>query len=122
MANTPEELEAAFTDRYNAHDLDGLMALIDDDAVFVTPDDGLRMSRDEMRAGFEASLADPDASLESDPPQVVVAGDVALIVAGWRMGGMSATATDVARRSPDGTWRYVIINPAGGGLPEPTGA
>ena len=121
--NTPEGLEAEFAARYNAHDLDGLMELLDDDAVFVTPDTGLRMSREEAKAGFAASFAaDENASLEGDPPQVIVSGDLALIIAGWRMAAAAGTATDVARRLPDGTWRYVIINPAGGALPVPAGA
>ena len=120
--NTPEELEVEFAARYNAHDVDGLGELLDEDAVFVTPDTGLRMTRQQVLDGFAASFAaDKEASLEGDPPQVVVSGDIALIIAGWRMAAAAGTATDVARRGPDGRWRYVIINPAGTDLPVPSG-
>jgi ketosteroid isomerase-like protein len=50
------------------------------------------------------------------------AGDVALLIVDWSVDGhapdgspveMSGTAADVARRGPDGRWRYVIDNPMG---------
>ena len=43
-------------------------------------------------------------------------GDTALVVLDWQIAraGMSGTATDVARRQPDGTWKCVIDNPHGG--------
>jgi ketosteroid isomerase-like protein len=48
-----------------------------------------------------------------------VAGDIALLIVGWSIAGLDAqgTATDVARRGPDGRWRYVIDNPYGTGTP-----
>ena len=47
---------------------------------------------------------------------VLESGDTALLVVDWEIpqAGMSGTATDVARRQPDGTWRCVIDNPHGG--------
>jgi ketosteroid isomerase-like protein len=56
------------------------------------------------------------------PRQVYVAGDIALLLVDWTIDGEGAdgrrvhlggTATDVARRGPDGRWRYVIDNPFG---------
>jgi ketosteroid isomerase-like protein len=53
---------------------------------------------------------------------VYVADDVALLVVDWSMTGtgrqghpvdLHGTAADVARRGPDGRWRYVIDNPFG---------
>jgi ketosteroid isomerase-like protein len=47
---------------------------------------------------------------------VLESGDTALIVLDWTIpgAGMSGTATDVARRQSDGTWKCVIDNPHGG--------
>jgi ketosteroid isomerase-like protein len=51
---------------------------------------------------------------------VYVAGDVVLLIVDWSIQGTSrqgypvdlhGTATDVARRGTDGSWRYVIDNP-----------
>lgn len=46
---------------------------------------------------------------------VLRAGDTALIVVDWELpeAGMAGTATDVARRQSDGTWRCIIDNPHG---------
>lgn len=51
-----------------------------------------------------------------------VTGDTALLILDWSYIGtakdgteinMAATATDIARRGPDGFWRYLIDNPFG---------
>jgi ketosteroid isomerase-like protein len=46
---------------------------------------------------------------------VYEADDVALLIVDWALTGttISGTAADVARRGPDGQWRYVIDNPFG---------
>ena len=50
----------------------------------------------------------------------VVHGEIALLSNRWTMrigdDEMSATSAEVARRQPDGTWRYVIDNPDGAGV------
>lgn len=56
------------------------------------------------------------------PRHVYVADDIALLIVDWTIDGqgpdgqhvhLEGTATDVARRGPDGRWRYVIDNPFG---------
>jgi len=49
---------------------------------------------------------------------VLEGAETALLVVDWTIPGaeMSGTATDVARRQPDGTWRCVIDNPHGGAV------
>ncbi|WP_346655825.1 DUF4440 domain-containing protein [Streptomyces sp. RFCAC02] len=56
------------------------------------------------------------------PRHTYVAGDIALLIVDWSIAGrdragnavrVEGTATDVARRGPDGLWRYVIDNPFG---------
>ncbi len=62
--------------------------------------------------------------IEVRPRHVYVADDIALLIVDWVIAGtgpdgapvhVEGTATDVARRGPDGTWRYVIDNPWGTG-------
>ncbi|MFI0876378.1 YybH family protein [Streptomyces parvus] len=56
------------------------------------------------------------------PRHTYVSGDLALLIVDWFVEGRAAhggqvriagTATDVARRGPDGFWRYVIDSPFG---------
>ncbi len=119
--NSPEELEAEFTRRFNTHEVAAFLELFADGAVFVEPQEGLPLTGDQVREGFAGLFADKP-TLDTDPPQVVGAGDIALIVVGWRLDETAGTAANVARRQPDGTWRYVIVNPAGTAMPVPTGA
>jgi len=60
--------------------------------------------------------------IEAHPRHVYVAGDTALLIVDWGITGtargghpidLRGTATDVARRGPDGRWRYLIDNPFG---------
>ncbi|MFJ6670214.1 YybH family protein [Actinosynnema sp. NPDC091369] len=45
--------------------------------------------------------------------KVITRGDLALLIVDWSIGDVTGTATDVARRGPDGGWRYAIDNPSG---------
>ncbi|MGW0516332.1 YybH family protein [Crossiella sp. NPDC003009] len=53
--------------------------------------------------------------IEVRPRHTYVVDDLALLIVDWEIpgAGISGTATDVARRGPDGWWRYVIDNPHG---------
>jgi ketosteroid isomerase-like protein len=73
-----------------------------------------------VTTGFErraanARLAELGAPIHVRPRQVYVAGELALLIVDWELprAGLAGTATDVARRGPDGRWRYVIDNPFG---------
>ncbi|WP_430497048.1 YybH family protein [Micromonospora trifolii] len=65
--------------------------------------------------------------IEVRPRHVYVADDVALLIVDWTIDGtdrdgrpvhIEGTATDVARRGPDGRWRYIIDNPFGTAEPD----
>ncbi len=56
------------------------------------------------------------------PRHTYVVDDIALLIVDWVIDGVGpdgehvhveGTATDVARRGPDGHWRYIIDNPFG---------
>lgn len=121
---TPEETDAAIGEALGRGDIDAVLDLFEPDAVFVVPDDGAELrGHDEIRAGLEAMFEGEPPTLEAaGKPVVYATGDVALVLSGWVLtapdgqGGserQTGAATDVMRRQPDGTWRYVIDNPAG---------
>lgn len=126
-AATPEALVARFAQRFNAGDLDGLMALYAPGGVFVpAPGAGLGTPAAirEATAGFLAAKL----PIEMTVRHVYRSGDVALAVVDWSIRGTAAdgrpmsiagTATDVLRRGADGGWSYLIDNPFGGAHPAP---
>jgi ketosteroid isomerase-like protein len=74
------------------------------------------------RAAANARVQGLGLPIEVRPRHVYVADDIALLIVDWAITGtgpdgqhvdITGTATDVARRGPDGTWRYVIDNPFG---------
>ncbi|MFM1989434.1 MAG: hypothetical protein RJA99_2391 [Pseudomonadota bacterium] len=126
-AATPEALVARFAQRFNAGDLDGLMALYAPGGVFVpAPGAGLGTPAAirEATAGFLAAKLPIELAVR----HVYRTGDLALAVVDWSIRGTAAdgrpmslagTATDVLRRDAEGGWRYLIDNPFGGARPAP---
>ena len=115
----PAEVSALFERRFAEGDLEGLMALYEDDAVFPTPR-GTSTGHDEIRATLKAYL-DSGAKLVFGESLVFPAGDLALIHTPWTMqmpdGASPEGATaEVVRRQSDGSWKYVIDNPDGTAL------
>lgn len=61
----------------------------------------------------------------SGPRHVYATDDLALLIVDWVIEGtadgrpvrIEGTATDVARRGPDGRWRYAVDNPFGTAVP-----
>jgi enoyl-CoA hydratase len=125
--NDPEQLHRLFAERANAGDLEGLVALYEDEATFVGPDGGSASGSDAIRERLQGLLA-MAPSITPTSSRVVMAGDVALLSNRWRitlgagvgvgvgageseLAGLDGAGTEVARRQPDGSWRYVIDNP-----------
>jgi ketosteroid isomerase-like protein len=108
VAREPEELARLFVERFNARDVDGLVALYERDAAVAAPDG--RVARGEQEIGrLYADLTATGLSLaqgEQHPPLRV--GEVALT--STRLVGGGATA-EVARRQSDGSWRWVADRP-----------
>lgn len=115
QARQPAELPLVFRDHVNAGNLAGLMTDYYAPAATYAPVPGVVLTGSELEAaiGRLVALAAP---IEVAVRHVLEADDTALLVVDWKIprAGMSGTATDVARRQPDGTWRCVIDNPHGG--------
>jgi len=116
----PAQLGRLFAERANAGDLDGMLALYEHSATFIGPDGASASGRDAIRGRLEDLLA-MKPKITATGSQVVIAGEVALISNRWRMtlgtsegkqAGVDGESTEVARRQPDGGWRYAIDHPA----------
>jgi ketosteroid isomerase-like protein len=121
-ANEPAELAAAFVAAFNAGNSRAVEELYEDLAVLV-PRPGHPVTGPQ-RLAANGHLLRLGLPIHARPRHVYAAGDTALLVVDWSIQGtapdgnaihLEGTATDVARRGPDGYWRYLIDNPFGTG-------
>lgn len=114
----PTDLHPAWGERFNAGDVDGMLALAEPNSGFV-PQPGTLVTGDDYRAalaGFVALGLPINLTLKHS----LVVGDIALLVYDWTITGTSngnpvnlaGTTADVARLGADG-WRLVLDNPFG---------
>jgi len=107
-AMQPEDLGEFFLERANDGDVEGLVALYEQGAVLAFPPGRLATGHEEIRAVYAELLAgQPEFSSAGQQP-VIRRGDLALT--STRLPGGGATV-EVARRQPDGSWRWVIDQP-----------
>ena len=109
QARTPEDITRLFVERANAGDAEGLAALYEPGAVLAFPSGQLATGHEEIRKVYAELLADRPAFSSAGQQPVIRQGDLALT--STRLPGGGATA-EVARRQPDGSWRWVIDQPA----------
>ncbi|MGB3544954.1 YybH family protein [Rubrivirga sp.] len=112
-ASSPEALGEQFIAFYDAGDIDGLMTLYEDGAVFTTRS-AVHTGSDDVRAVLQNYL---DSGLKLDFHEKVsfVSGEIALVQNRWTVRGTEngGVTVEVARQQPDGTWKYVIDSPDG---------
>ena len=103
-------VEAAF----NAGDTDALVALYEEDAAMATPDGTFVNGQDAIREQWSGFVA-LGGTIQMTTRYAVIVGDTALLSNDWNFAGagmeLSSRTAEVARRQPDGTWRYVIDHP-----------
>jgi ketosteroid isomerase-like protein len=107
-AAQPEDLGTLFLERANAGDVEGLVALYEPGAVLVMAG-RLVTGHEEIRTVYTELLAGRPrfSSAGQHPP--ITNGNLALT--STRLPGGGATV-EVARQQPDGSWRWVIDQPA----------
>ena len=99
-ARTPEELETLLEDAFVLRDPDALAELFQPGAMLVASG-GLPEARGRRQiAHIAAQLWDSQRLYLADPRRVLQARDTALVVSG--------RATNVVRRTDNGSWRYAI--------------
>ncbi|MGW0734533.1 YybH family protein [Streptomyces sp. NPDC002851] len=122
LTSDPGQHPFVFATAFNSGRPDVLAQVYEEGAVFV-PHSGAALTGSELhRANAEFQALGLPITVR--PRQTCVAGDLALLIVDWVIDGtgpdgehhhIEGTATDVARRGPDGLWRYVIDSPFGGG-------
>ncbi|MFG1681480.1 YybH family protein [Nonomuraea sp. NPDC049269] len=120
LAERPEDVPMVFAERFNSGDLAAVAEVYESGAVFVAePGSALTGTQARAANGRFVGLGLP---ITVRPRHVYTTGDIALLIVDWVIDGtdrdgrpvhIEDTATDVARRGPDGRWRYVIDNPFG---------
>jgi ketosteroid isomerase-like protein len=105
-AARPEDLAWLFLQRASAGDVDGVVALYEPGAVLASPAGGLATGVIEIRKVYQELLAGRP-QFTGDVQPALVHGDLALTSTRFPGG---ATA-EIARRQPDGTWRWIADQP-----------
>lgn len=118
-AQQPEELHQLFVACVNAHDVDALLALYEQDSTVADLEGHPLQGTDTLRAflmGFLAVVKQIDGGTR----KVLVSGNIALLSSSYRallvaptgeLTSLTGTSAEVARRQPDGTWRFLIDDP-----------
>jgi len=126
-AGTPAQLMTLFAERVSCGDVDALIALYSEDAVFEPQFGVVLRGVGQIRPAL-AELAAMRPRIDyAGEPDVVIVDDIAVVSNTWfmtaelpdgsiyREGGVSA---DVLRRQRDGSWLVLIDQPRGATLTE----
>jgi uncharacterized protein (TIGR02246 family) len=118
-AREPKDVQHEFIQAFNAGNLAGLLALYEPGASFVPQPGQVVTGTNAIREVLGGFLA-MKGTLALNKQTVVPAGDVALLHGEWTLRSTSPDgkpvetamrSSEVVRRQPDGTWRYVVDNP-----------
>jgi ketosteroid isomerase-like protein len=112
-AKTPEEINHLFRKYMREGDLDAVMSIYDNEAVFTTAAGELKYGPAAIREQL-AAFAAAKADFYFDIKRIIVSGDIALTHNVWAVDVPQPTsgyAIEVSRRQPDGTWRWLIGDP-----------
>lgn len=111
-AKRPEEICRLFKQYMAEGDLDSLLSLYDPEAIYLNRSGQLKQG--EALKQELAHFAAVKAVFEFKIKQVIQSGDIALMHTEWQVSSpepMYQYAIEVARRQPDGSWRWLIGDP-----------
>ncbi len=108
-ANEPEELARLFIEQANQGNVEGLVALYEPEAVLALPDGSVAVGSEEIRKFYSALLASRPHFEPGTQRAALRAGDLALTSSQLTTGTVTA---EIARRQVDGSWRWVVDQPA----------
>jgi ketosteroid isomerase-like protein len=120
----PADLHRTLARRFNAGDLEGLLALYEHEATLVR-EPGVPVSgAKDLRAALAGFLSLSPKQTFVATLGVETAGDLALTRSHWGFHGTNPSdgssvviehfGVEVMRRQPDGSWRFLIDDPFGG--------
>jgi uncharacterized protein (TIGR02246 family) len=124
-AQTPEEVHRHWAESFNAGDVDALLELYEDDALFLAqPGSEPVRGKDAIRSVLEGFLAS-GARFEIRKTKSLATQELGVVYLKWTLKGgsgpdgapmdLAAETTDVIRRQGDGRWLFAIDNPWGVG-------
>jgi len=117
-AKSPEDMDPAFMEAFNAGDGEALLALYEPEAAFVVPSgevvEGPAAIGEALGPFFEMK---PQIDLRTE--RILRNGDTALVYSSWTANGtgpdgpivMTGDSKVVVREQADGTWKFVIDDP-----------
>ncbi|HKR48809.1 MAG TPA: nuclear transport factor 2 family protein [Pseudonocardiaceae bacterium] len=120
-ASTPQELQTRFLELFLNNDLDGLLSLYEDTAVFVLQGGESAVGTAGIREALSGLLGIAQ-KFDLVPSFAVEVDGVALMHGNWSLEGvdpagnplsMGGTTIEVARRQVDGSWLYSVDSPFG---------
>lgn len=118
-SSKPELVSESLVEFLNAGDVDAVMGLYEEGAVFVDLD-GAVTGLDDIRSAHQA-FRDSGLTLTLNDVAVFEADNIALVHWSWtvrRRDGFSAegVSAEVLRRQADGSWRFIIDNSDGSAM------
>jgi ketosteroid isomerase-like protein len=122
----PRNLNEHYNELFRKGDLDGLSCLYEEDAVLCPAPGQEVRGRAEIRKRLSDLIA-LQGDLSTSEQSCVEFENIALLHARWHFVGatddgkpirMGGTSSKLARRGPDGVWRYVLDMPVGGIKPQ----
>ncbi|MFT7106873.1 MAG: ketosteroid isomerase-like protein [Yoonia sp.] len=118
-ADNAKELIQLFSERFAKGDIDGLLELYEENALFPNHHTTARGS-EQIRTALQGYI-DSGAKIAFDRQVAFDTGDLALVQNAWTLttvGGdkVNGVSVEVARKQADGRWKYVIDSPDGAGL------
>lgn len=117
----PARLPFAYEDALNAGDVDAVLALFGPGATMRNPDGEVLTGEQALREETARTIAS-GARLTNKARLCLTGDDTALIIVDWTLEVTApdgtrltptGTTTAVGRRSPDGSWRFAVLNPLG---------
>lgn len=121
-ANSPEEICKLFRKHMANGDIEALLSVYDDEAVFMNKTGELKTGREGIREEL-MPFAKQKANFSYQIKRVIQSGDIALMHTYWDVPSPEGTrkqyAIEVARRQPDNSWRWLIGDPFTVGIPYP---
>ena len=121
-ATRPEQLNELFAAAINGGDVDAAVALYEPEACLVGNPGEPAVGVDAIREVLQG-FVDAKPTLTTESGSVLQVGELALLAHAWKATGdgpdgpveLAGHAVEVVRRHSDGTWRFVIDDPYGGG-------
>jgi uncharacterized protein (TIGR02246 family) len=120
-ARKPEECDLLIAEYINAGNLDAAVDLYEPNATLLAGPGSTATGQAAIREVLKGMLAGKPR-ITMKVPIVLVNGELALLVSDYTLAmtgadgkptTITARGTEVVRRQPDGTWRFVIDNPTG---------